>query len=526
MKIDDYVKRFKSITPRLGQKQMLGDVIDSYQSDVFTATELNVQALVSVSPNAYQMLNFLALSYKDGVSMDTIHAWLDLNNTPHQEVVKLLNHMKDYSLIEINEEKVGMHELVQRIVTELMSDEQKMELIDQAVAILTGQFSGRSDLLSESMMKDPAPLLHAQRVLGVADEMGYQSVELSILRARVFDVLTCGMQDLTNAMTIRMQLEKDILSGIILPVEDDILYNISRSVLSGMNTSDYSEAIFYAEKAKKILDTQQHMFEEKIRLIANFIQYYALRGELEKCTALINEGQVLLPKSESSAYNALFLFASSLVLIDKGQQQEVIDLFVANDDLITNLKLYPSIKFYILNQLAEAYLRNGDAKKCLETLETSKSLAAEFFENDQSTFFGNLYTLQAYAYLHEKQLKKAETAIDRALTVYESIIKGGDSQRGQALGYLVKGKILQSKLNFSGAQTLLGKSQKIFTQVLNNQAVDDISDLYSSMAILGMDLKDDTMTHTYLKKHIELFGLDHPRTKEIMTSLDKRHLSL
>lgn len=526
MKVESYVEKFESISPRLGQKQMLGDTTDAYQSDIFTATQLNIQALQEKSKQAYALLNFLALCQKDGVSMDTIHAWLDLNSIPHQEVVKLLNDMKDYSLIEINGEKVGMHELVQRIVTELMTDEKKMERIDQAVAILTDKFSGRSDFVSESMLKDPEPLLHAKRVLKVADEMGYQSVEISILRTYVFDVLTCGMRDLEGAQAMSKQLEKDMLSGIILPVENDILYNITRSVFSGMNTSDYGDALFYAEKAQKLLETQPAMFEEKIRLIANFIQYSSLRGELDKCQPLIEKGQILLSKSESAAYNALFIFATTLVLIDQGKPQEAIDLIIANEELMENLELYPSIKFYILNQLAEAYLKKNDPTSCLQALNESKSLAEEFYADDQNTFFGNLYVLQAYAHLSDKDLLKASKVIDRALGIYKAVIKEDDFQRGQALGYLVSGKILQEQSKFHEAQGMLNKSEEVYSKALNHQVVDDLSDLYSSIAILGIDLKDDALTHSYLNKHTDLFGLNHPRTRKIMTALDKSGLSL
>lgn len=526
MKVESYVEKFESISPRLGQKQMLGDTTDAYQSDVFTATQLNIQALQEKSKQAYALLNFLALCQKDGVSMDTIHAWLDLNGIPHQEVVKLLNHMKDYSLIEINGEKVGMHELVQRIVTGLMTDEKKMELIDQAISILTDKFSVRSDIVSESMLKDPEPLIHAKRVLKVADEMGYQSVEISILRTYVFDVLTCGMRDLEGAQAISKQLEKDMLSGIILPVENDILYNITRSVFSGMNTSDYGDALFYAEKAQKLLETQPAMFEEKIRLIANYIQYYSLRGELDKCQPLIEKGQILLTKSESAAYNALFIFATTLVLIDQGKPQEVINLITMNEGFIEDLELYPSIKFYILNQLAEAHLKNNDPEKCLQALDKSRSLAEEFYGDRDNTFFGNLYVLQAYAYLSQKNLKKAGNAIDKALSIYDSVIRDGTFQRGQALSYLVKGKILQAQSEFSKAQLSLNESEKIYDKALNNQTVDDLSDLYASIALLGMDLKDDDLTHEYLKKHTDLFGLNHPRTKQILISLDERGLSL
>ena len=56
--------------------------------------------------------------------------------------------------------------------------------------------------------------------------------------------------------------------------------------------------------------------------------------------------------------------------------------------------------------------------------------------------------------------------------------------------------------------------------------VDDVSDLYKQLALLGVDTKDEVLTHTYLKKHVSTFDLNHPRTKEIIAYFTERGLAL
>ena len=61
---------------------------------------------------------------------------------------------------------------------------------------------------------------------------------------------------------------------------------------------------------------------------------------------------------------------------------------------------------------------------------------------------------------------------------------------------------------------------------MKNKKIDDVSELYKLLSILGVDIKDEGLTHTYFKKQLELFGLDHAKTQEIIMYLDKRGLSL
>lgn len=56
--------------------------------------------------------------------------------------------------------------------------------------------------------------------------------------------------------------------------------------------------------------------------------------------------------------------------------------------------------------------------------------------------------------------------------------------------------------------------------------MDDVSEFYTELAILGKELKDKGLTQKYLDAHIETFGMDHPRTEKILGELDELDLSL
>lgn len=68
-------------------------------------------------------------------------------------------------------------------------------------------------------------------------------------------------------------------------------------------------------------------------------------------------------------------------------------------------------------------------------------------------------------------------------------------------------------------------SEDIYESLLKEKKIDDVSDLYKELTILGIEMKNEELAQKYLKAHTEIFGLDHPRTKEIFHYLDGRQLA-
>lgn len=290
-----------------------------------------------------------------------------------------------------------------------------------------------------------------------------------------------------------------------------------------MQFSDYKRALDYGTQASNFLGTEGEMYEEKIRLVANLIQYLSLIGNLDQCENLVKRGEDLLPLSQSEAYNALFIFATTMYLLDKGDLHKTINLIVNNKNLLSKLSSYPSIHFYILNQLAEAFLKQGNTRECQKTLKQSEKKALGFYVDKKNTFFANLDVLKAACNFNQpNKFKNSEGLIKQALKTYAEILQGEDKHRGQAFAHLMLGKLYALHAHYDQAKKQYLISEEIFEKVLQNKKIDDVSELYKSLATLGVDMQDEALTQKYLDKQIEVFGLDHPKTKEISLYFDKK----
>ncbi len=537
MTIETYIRKHNTetaVSPQVLSKaaEKLGGPIDGYAKDLYMAIKMDLEELQRNSQEAFELIGFLSLLNHAEIDVKLIRQWLEVRHID-KDMLVLRDFINKYSFIDTttlrDKKKVymSMHELIQKIIGTFVSIDEKKKLIEECILILRKSFRGRSDQVVETILKDRSPLLHTIKISKEADRINYHSPTLSSLRIKALDVLICGLRDFDKAKLIDEHLQKDLRQGIIPPKEDQILYNTGLFVFLVTHFSDYKKALSYGKKASNLIATEDKMFEEKIRLIANQIQYYCLTGDLDKCEALVKRGKALLPLSQSIAYNSFFIFATTIYLIDKGNCQNAIDLILNNKNLLENLNHYPSIRFYILTQLAEAFLKQCNIEKCKKALEQAEKYALEFYADKENTFFANLGVLKAACHFSKPQhFKTSEELIKQALKTYLKIFKGENQYRKQAFAHLMLGKLYALNKHYDQAKTQYLICEQIFEKLLQNKKIDDVSELYKSLAILGVDLQDEVLAHKYLHKQLAIFGLDHLKTKEISVYLDKRKLIL
>lgn len=531
--LSKHKKSKKAIPPPLQASiQKLDSPIDGYAVDLAATIGLSLKDLQQRSGLAYDLLCYIALFDPSKINFEYVLSWLK-HRKSKEDILDLLNLINQYSFIEVTQNVhskgvyISMHQLIQKIINSLTPTEEKKKLIDEAISKLSPTFSSRSDKVIEKILEDDQPLLHALRVFREARNFQYDTPDLVSLKVRALDVACSGLRDFEKAKTLMPQIEQALKSGVRIPEKNRVLYEINASIVSSMYSPDYEKAISHIGQAKKHLGKMKDMNEEKIRVIANMIQLHSLNGEIDLCKTLVKEGSALLYKSQSSAYNALFIFAATMHLMNQGEFDKIIKLVEENKKLIDQLTLYPSIRFYILNQLAEAYLKSGKLESCLESLKFSERYARDFYANDRNSFFANLEILRAACSFSEKEkFEETEKAIQRSIETYEEVFHGTDKHLNQAFAYLMLGKLYSVQAKHNLAKQSFLKSEVIYEKLLKNKKIDDVGSLYGSLSKVGIALKDEALSHKYLKKLMNIFGLKNKHMQDLITYFDAQNLSL
>jgi hypothetical protein len=541
--LNKHAKAKGSLLPNNEQEKKLGSSMDDYEADLLVAIQVNMAELRKNSEEAFHLLGLLSLFHRDEIPITLIENWVEKKNTS-TDVKKLMDLINRYSFIEVTIPKkngvenrrakinkgayISMQELIQKIVNTLIPLPEKKKLIDEAVQALKPSLSDRSDKMAEAILKDNNPLLHMIRISTEADNIAHHGEDLAMMRVKALDILMGTIRDIEVGKEIICHLDRDFQSGITLSKENKILYNINLSLFSALESANYERSIAYGKKALELLETEEKMYEEKIRTVANLIQHHMLSGLSDKCQKFVEMGDKLLPLSQSRLDNILYIYATTMFLLDQGEIEKTITLVRSHEYLWEKQNHYPLIRYFTINQLAEALIKHGEIGEAKNLLSQSEKYAKVFYgEGAQNNFIGKLYLLKAACQLNNSApFESTKTLIDKGLNAYESSQKSTNKHRTQAFGYLQLGKLYHLHQRYKQAKTHYLKSEEIFDDVLKNKKIDDVSELYKQLAILGVDAIDEALTHTYLKKQMAVFGLDHPKTKEIILYLDRMGLAL
>lgn len=539
MTIDAYLKQYdiEVISSSLLDEESvkrLGSSTDGYAIDMLTAIRMNLKAIKQKSPLALQIIGFLSLLHHDALSIDHIKEWLNTsqngNDTDAAEIVSVLNH---YSLVDSAfspaQEKVTlrMHELIQKTINALIPVEEKRQHIEEAIQILKPAFDGRTDKVVEKILKDNTLFLHALKISEEADKIDYHTPALSSLRVKVLDVLVGIIRDFNKTKMINTHLQNDFNKEIKLSKIDEILYNTNLFLFSFIYAPDFDKAITFGEKALSLIESEEELVEEKLRLFSNLIQYYSLTGLLDKAQEFVERGKQYFSNSQSSAYNALYVLAIATYYNERGEFDEVINLVNSYRSLLEKQNAYPSMYSFTLNQLCEALVKKGKVNEAENMLTFTEKVGREFYSTDDNNFFAKLFANQAINRFSKKeQFRFSKEGLEKALSIYNKIYCGEDKHKNQGSVHLYLGKLHFLNQQYHEAKDHCLKSEQIYDKVLKGKQAYDLSELYKLLAILGVELKDESLTHIYFKKQFTTFGIDHPNTVDIAIYVDKRGLSL
>lgn len=115
--------------------------------------------------------------------------------------------------------------------------------------------------------------------------------------------------------------------------------------------------------------------------------------------------------------------------------------------------------------------------------------------------------------------------IQQSLGPYEKST-GFENDVFKGMGHRIVGEIFEAKEDLAKAFEEYTKAENLYENILHEKTLDELSLLYTRLAILGAKLGDDMMVERYLSFHIENFGIAHPRTFEIKRYLGSQGLSL
>jgi tetratricopeptide (TPR) repeat protein len=555
--IDRYLAMYaqKMRHKREGSSSML---LDDYPHTSLGGLEISLKAIEEEDKDALQVLLFMSFLNSKDIPESYVELWLKKvgSSLTADEAIK---YIYDQSLIGISEtaafhEKKAMskkdtdtdkekdsttqplihylslHDLIHQLINENISLEDKKVLIEATTDVLLDVFSGRSFDFIKRIVKEPIHLLHAKKVCENAQGIGYASAKLLQLKVCIFEFLLSSLRDFEGAKAVLEDIEKDRKQGFQLEPYFEALFKVDKAFFETIYNANYDAAISHLKEGLVILNSLQQYEEEKLRAISNLAQYHALRGEIGKAAEIIHSGKPTFKKSKSEHYNCFYLFNWSFILNDQGKFEEAMDV-LQQVKIAPQFRVdYPTLYHAMLYQKIEILIKQRRLTEAQKHLTEFENIIKEFFKGRYNTTYawlGNILYFKSVISIY-KGINKPTVIqqLTEAINLYNKTLRGEKKNKFQARTHLALGKAHALNKDYKRALESYLFCEGIYDLIFKEKNSDDVSELYAELAILGIETGNDGLTRKYLKKHIDTFGLDHLRTKEIIKALDNQNLRL
>ena len=304
-------------------------------------------------------------------------------------------------------------------------------------------------------------------------------------------------------------------------------YNILGAVKFMKST--LADAIVETQKAKKILaniEGEEARRELVLLLTNNLGYYYLFQGDLLGVEGCLIESEKLLQDMNDDEYQGSFYFLKTQFLIDSGKFEDAMaslgKIFELTRD---NASLADTFVFAdILN--AEVLIKNqADKDLTYQTALSAYEKSKRMLGTEEHEMVARSRVILESASNYASKACSVE-ALKKSILLFNDFFGGEGKNRRQAFAYKVLGDILIQQQSYPQALEAYEKAEAIYDKLLINKAVDDVSALYASLALLGAKMGRNELMCQYFNLHVEHFGFKHPRTHEIVSFLDANNIKI
>lgn len=531
--ISSYISMYLNRTLRApkGLAPPSNALLARYFPEAETPLLISLNAIGNQSKIALEALFFMSLLNSKNIPKEYIEKWFT-NHDPEfsahgfptaDEIIRLFH---DQSLVEVTKQQnkvdscyfLSLHDLIHELIQETVSMEDKKKHIASAAEVLLSIFSGSSEDFIRTVMHQPVHLLHAQKLCKNAKDIGYSSPQLLKLKVCIFECLMGPLRDYEKANALLKDIEEDLKSGLKLEPYFNALFKINKGYFESIFTLNFEEAILWMKAGLSDLTRLNKYSAEQLRAVTNLAQYHLLQGEIDKAAPFIERGKELFQHLKSSAYSGLFLSTWSLSLELQGKYEEALVVLSKERTLPSTLRAdYPAIIHVLSQQRIDALIRLRKIEKASVLFREYDKELKKFYQGRRSIPIGTTFYLKSLLLLSEKKkLPDVFRHLMEAFNIYKEAFHGEKKHRNQARVHFALGRAYETKKDFTKALKEYLCSEEIYNGILKNKQIDEVSELYTTIAMLGVELKNDALSGKYFKAHLQTFGLEHFRTQSII----------
>lgn len=529
MTIEAYIELFtenQALFEKLDQQIREGSEVGKRLKPFAFSLKLSLENLEKASPVSYQCLRFLSCLAPDNITESLIVDWLRFNDLEadllHEIIFNLTNRFYLTQSYADPEKTYEVHKLVQRTVRMLNADD---------VGYLKNTESFFTQYLSQNTLA-VSNLLSQQKYLFQHIKIFYEIAKSVIDISFEFQVhLMHAAQNYGVDVTLSEELGKSLdaqMSGgntALKPFEIARFLNTKGKLIYAQ---DLNLAIESTQESLEILEScegdPRRQAEQFLAGVNNLTDYYQIQGRLAEAQATCDAQQTTTEVINSPIYTAVYHSFVSLNHLYQGQYQEALNAINKSHAVLIESALSENLFIFVLVNKAEILARKAESIEELELAQefmgALKIRVHEIFRDKPNHLSLRTDIIEGLLLLKTGNLDQAELLIKEALQKYEIIVASNAADPIQAFAHITLAQVHIQKENYEGAIKELKAGEHVLDTVLVTKELDDLSAVYQHMTITAVQTGNLELARDSLRKQVDTFGQDHPRTLNIVAYFD------
>ncbi len=527
----DLFKKNSLVFTRLEDREIISLKSDSYSGSIASIMKIVLEQIRKKSFYAYEFLLFIAFTDNKGITDKLITDWLNFNNLSEDLLHEIIYVLSSHFLIEKSHQHdvdfYQIHELLQDTIKNLLPPEEKESLLERARNFFLKYFQKDTFQVSEIMKNEPHIFSHAKRVYG---ELPIKtSIDIEFL-AHLSHAALFYQGDVKFGKTLINKISS-FIENPTAKIEGFVLARFLNTKGKTLYANDLDLAIELTEKAIIILRNECiHDFratsELFLALVNNLVDYYLIQGRVREAKEACYSYNGSLKELKNRAYETIYYSFLALSEMYEGDYEKALQSINLSYKNIENGDLSETQYIFVLVNKAEILARMGNFVEALALVLKLKKDLHDIFQGEKTHLLLRNEIIEGYIHFKLGKMAVAEESIKNSIRKYEDLVNSSLKDPLQGFAHTVLGEIFYDLGNYNEAVYEFQIADKIYDTVLRVREFDDISYLYKKITLASLKNKKIDLMRYYFNKHLEIFGLNHKRTSELVSYFDEKGLSV
>ncbi len=521
--------------------------LDDYKFTAYTTLFLTIEKLQQESPEAFHLLILCSMINNKKIPTQFLKVYLaDHYSSDSIDQEKAIAYLLKYALLlkdEVEDESKGLHKLassaialdetltihaiVQLVVQDMLSDKVEKEHLTKALASMAKFLPNKLRLSNSMIVKYDFLLAHINALKAAAQKQKIYDNNLINILVRQLEYALSSKVDLIASEKIINEIDEalkhtDTVSSRVL-----CRFHLMKGTYYDWAESDFKKSLGEAQVAWQILqDALEEEHQEEMLMVYNsFGILYNRLGNNEEALKYATLGEELIKTySGNLEYEERLFYTFAKIYVDKGDLTQALFYINKAKDIIKQRSeeiMLCDMSIYMLE--IDILRRLGQIEQAYNKLKPLYLQTNNLFPNDYHALKGHIMILYGYlSALMNHDIHEARNILLKGQTMMKELMKDFYQRKIAAQSYKFLGSIYEHEGEYGKAQKEYLNAAKLYKNSIYSSpaiAIDDISDIYTKLAVVSIKLQDKPMTEHYLDLHRKKFGHAHKRTKEIIKQM-------